>query len=225
MRVQILPSLLAADPGNLEAAARKAEASGADGLHLDIMDGVFVPNISMGPSVVEMARRCVGIPLSVHLMLIRPHLHVDSFVKAGADSLLIHIEAESDVPETLASIRRHGIRPGIALNPETPAEAIRQLMPLVDEVLCMTVHPGYGGQSFMAEVLPKIRDVRATAVELGRPDLDILVDGGIDATTAPRCAGQGANVFVAGTSLYGADDMASEISRIRTCAAGELAAN
>ena len=216
MQIQILPSLLAADVGHLEAAARKAAEAGADALHIDVMDGIFVPNISLGPAVVEMARRAVSIPLSVHLMILRPDRYLSVFADAGADSLLIHIESPCDVPQTLERIRERGLRPGITLNPETRAEMVFPVLELVDEVLCMTVHPGYGGQAFMAEVLPKMRAVRDQAEAAGRKNLEIMVDGGINAATAAQCAAHGANLFVAGTSLYAAQDMGRAISEMRS---------
>ena len=223
MRIQILPSLLAGNFGQLEAEACRAEAAGADALHIDVMDGVFVPNISFGPDVVEMARGAVNIPLSVHLMIVRPDRYVTRFVDAGADSLLIHIEAECDVSETLDRIREMGARPGITANPETPPEMLFPVIESVDEVLCMTVHPGYGGQAFMPEVLPKIRTLRNYANSLGRTDLRILVDGGINVETAQQCAAYGADSLVAGTSLYHALDMPAELQRMRLGAAGTLA--
>ncbi len=223
MNVLILPSLLAADMGNLEAAARRAESAGADALHLDIMDGVFVPNISMGPAVVAMARRCIKIPLSVHLMLIHPDRYVRAFAEAGANSILIHIEADCDVPATLRQIRNLGIKPGITLNPGTPAARIFPVLDLVDEVLVMTVAPGYGGQPFMPQILPKIREVREALRQSLLPERNILVDGGVDQVTAPQCAAQGANALVAGTALYKATDMAAAVLRMRRDALAVLA--
>jgi ribulose-phosphate 3-epimerase len=215
MQIKILPSLLAADIGRLEDAARKAEASGGDALHIDVMDGHFVPNLSLGPEVVSMAKRCVRIPLSVHLMLTHPDRYVKRFAEAGADSLLIHIESHCHVPAALWKIRDLGMRAGITLNPETPAEAIYPVIEQVDEVLCMTVRPGYGGQAFMREVLPKIRVLRDYANAKGKPDMDILVDGGINGGTTALCARAGANAFVAGTALYEAEDMTARIAAMR----------
>jgi len=222
MRSQIFPSLLAADFGCLAAECRRAADAGADALHLDIMDGVFVPNISFGPAVVEMADRACRIPLSVHLMLKHPDEYVSRFIDAGADAVLIHIEAEGDIPEALVRIRELGVRTGITVNPQTPPQMIYPVLEVVDEVLCMTVQPGYGGQEFIHSVLPKIRDIREHANGVGRTDLDILVDGGIDHETAVACARHGANVFIAGTFLYKAADMAGEISRMRSQTQAEL---
>jgi ribulose-phosphate 3-epimerase len=215
MNFKILPSLLAADPGYLAEGAQLAAASGADELHLDIMDGHFVPNISMGPAVVAMARREVDIPLNVHLMLSRPDQYLDAFIKAGADTIHIHIEAECNVAKTLQQIRDRGAKPGITLNPDTSPRLLYPVLPSVDEVLVMTVRPGYGGQSFMEQALPSIRAVRAEANRLGIPDLSVMVDGGINHETATRCAENGANAFVAGTFLYKSADMAAEISTMR----------
>jgi ribulose-phosphate 3-epimerase len=215
MQSLILPSLLAADAGRLAEEAKRAEQAGADALHLDIMDGHFVPNISMGPSVVEMARRELKIPLNVHLMLSRPDLYVKTFVEAGADSIQIHIESECDVLECLKCIRELGVAVGIAVNPDTNPELIFPVLGDVDEVLCMTVRPGYGGQSFMPQVLPSIRRVREEALRIGNHNLTIMVDGGINRETAVQCAANGANAFVAGKFLFKAHDMAAEITTLR----------
>ncbi len=224
MKTTILPSLLAADPGHLAEGASLAEAAGADALHLDIMDGHFVPNISMGPAVVAMASKTVSIPCNVHLMLTHPDRYVDAFAKAGSETLLIHIEADCDVPATLEQIRRTGMRPGITLNPHTPAETIFPILDQIAEILVMTVRPGYGGQSFMPEPLDTIRTIRERCLQSrDLAQMTIMVDGGINAETAEQCAAAGANAFVAGTYLYGAGDMSAAITdlRARTTAAYE----
>lgn len=210
--IRVLPSLLAADMGRLEEACVRAREAGADALHLDIMDGHFVPNISFGPAVVAMARRCFGPALSVHLMVTRPDLHLRAFAEAGAEVLLIHAEAPCDVAGTLRDIRSLGIRAGLTLNPETPARFADRYLEagLLDEILCMSVHPGFGGQAFIPNVLPKLAALRRRA-----PTLDLSIDGGIDAETGPRAAAQGANLFIAGTALFGAGDMAAEVRRYR----------
>ena len=208
-----MPSLLAAPAGHQEEGCIRAIEAGADQLHLDVMDGHFVPNISFGPAVVAMARAVFNKPLDVHLMMTRPDKFIDAFAEAGSNSLLIHIESGCDVPATLKEIRKAGMTPGIVLNPTTEADTVFDLLDegLADQALCMTVWPGFGGQKFIPDVLPKIRKLRDRY-----PELDISVDGGIDRDSALLAAGQGANLFVMGTSLYKQDDMKAEIDHVRS---------
>lgn len=222
MQIKILPSLLAADVGHLADGAKRAEDAGADALHIDIMDPHFVPNISMGPAVVEMAKKSVSIPLSVHLMLSRPDQFITRFIDAGADSLLIHVEAECDIAPQLDRIRSAGVAAGITLNPETPAEMLLPVLERVDEILCMSVHPGYGGQAFIQAVLPKIQTIRGYLNAKGLGGMDILVDGGVDMKTGPDCAAHGANALIAGTSLYRENDMKAGVAALRAIAKENL---
>lgn len=212
-KIEIMPSLLAADMGNLEAAIRQCERAGADQIHMDIMDGVFVPNISMGPAVVAMADRVTRLPMDVHLMLLRPQNHIEAFAKAGSDTILIHIEADCDIEDTLKKIRSLGCKSGITVNPPTPVESVFQCLEkgLVDEVLVMSVNPGFGGQKYIAAAEAKVAAIRRRW-----QDLLISIDGGIDLETVKPAAAHGANLFVAGTSLFKAPDMKTAIAQMRT---------
>lgn len=198
--------------GRLAEACQFAVECGADGLHVDIMDAHFVPNLSMGPDIVKAVRESVEVHMSVHLMMTHPHRYLRSFIEAGADTLQIHIECESDVIQSLKDIRSMGVRPGITLNPDTPARAIYEVMDrkLVDEVLFMSVYPGFGGQQFMIEVLDKVREIRARY-----PYVDISIDGGVDIDNAEKAAEAGANIFIAGTSLFKSDNMQQDIATMR----------
>ncbi len=211
MKVQILPSLLAADFGCLTEEIRRAASSGADALHLDIMDAHFVPNLSFGPDIVALARKVAPeFRRNVHLMMSRPDLYTEKFARAGAETLQIHIEADCDIHDEIKHIRALGVRPALVLNPETPIERLTPYLSEVDEFLVMTVHPGYGGQKFIAECLPKVAWLRAHA-----PEADIMIDGGGNAETIPLAWKAGANQFVAGSYLFGCPDMASAIQKLR----------
>lgn len=210
-QVKILPSLLAADMGRLADACRAIHEAGADGVHLDIMDGHFVPNLSMGPDFVRMSKDSApGLYRHVHLMVTHPQELTDAFIDAGSETLLFHVESRVEPSELIAHIRRRGVRPGLVLNPETPASALKPYLNEIDEVLLMTVHPGFGGQSFMTEVLPKIAEVRAMS-----PGMPISIDGGVTLETAPACAAEGASIMIAGTALFRAKNMAEDVKRMR----------
>ena len=195
--ILIAPSILAADFGRFAAEAQRTEQAGADWLHCDVMDGNFVPNITFGPDVVAALRKATKLPLDVHLMIARPDLYAERFLDAGADHLIVHVEAQHDVAKTLAVIRSRGKRAGLSLNPPTPVTQIFPFLDSVTEVLVMTVNPGFGGQAFIPETLEKIRELRRRA-----PQLDISVDGGINPATGRLCVEAGANALVAGNALY-----------------------
>ncbi len=201
--VRIAPSILAADFTRLGEQIAEAQAGGADSIHVDIMDGRFVPNITMGPLVVAAARRATSLPLDVHLMIVEPERHIPAFVEAGADIISVHVETCPHLHRVVQQIRELGAKPAVVLNPHTPAVLVEEILPEVDMVLVMTVNPGFGGQQFIPLTLRKIRQVRAMITELGRP-IDVQVDGGIDRQTAPLVVAHGANVLVAGTSIFGA---------------------
>jgi ribulose-phosphate 3-epimerase len=211
VKIQVLPSLLGADFGRLADEIKRAEASGADALHLDIMDGHFVPNLSFGPDVAALARRTApDFYRNVHLMMTRPDLYLEKFAAAGAQTIQIHVEAECDVAATLERIRALGLRNAIVINPETPVEALEPYLDMVDEVLVMTVHPGYGGQKFIAECLAKVSHLRSA-----RPELDIMVDGGVNGETAKVAIAAGANMLVAGSYLFGKANMKEAVDDMR----------
>ena len=211
MKIEILPSLLAADFGRLAAEIVRAEASGAEALHLDVMDAHFVPNLSFGPDVVALAKKVApGFYRNVHLMMSRPDLYLETFAAAGAQTIQIHVEADCDVHAELRRIRALGLKNAIVINPETPVERLAPYLGEIDEALVMTVHPGYGGQKFIAECLSKVSWLRAA-----NPDLDVMVDGGVNGETAVAAAKAGANQFVAGSYLFRQDDMKAAVEEMR----------
>ena len=199
----IAPSILAADFSRLGELVREVEAGGADRIHIDVMDGHFVPNLSMGPVVVKGLRPVTKLPLEVHLMVTDPAQYVESFLKAGADTLIVHQEVVTDNHPLLDEVRGRGKKIGVAINPGTPIEALDPYLPEIDLALCMTVWPGFGGQSFLPESPGRIATLRGL-IEQRKPTCELEVDGGIDLRTAAICAKSGANVFVAGTSIFGA---------------------
>lgn len=213
-KIIVCPSILAGDFAHLASEVQRVEASGADWLHVDVMDGHFVPNLTLGPQVVAAINRSTALPLDVHLMMYNPFAYVERFVEAGADMLTIHFEATEDVEETLKYIRTCGIKAGLAFCPETSASMIPKYLPLCDLVLLMTVHPGFGGQKFMREVLKKIEFTSKICQDLNL-NIDIQVDGGIDDTNVKQCIKAGANSIVAGTYFFHSPDMAQAVKQLR----------
>lgn len=213
---KIAPSILAADFMNLERDIRDLEKNGADFVHVDIMDGIFVPNISIGIPVVQALRPITKLPLDVHLMIDRPIRYVDDFIKAGADFLTIHIEADQpqNTQDALDRISELGCKAGIVLKPRTPAEAALPYLEKCDIVLVMTVEPGFGGQKFMADMMPKVKKLRKYLDEVN-PDCLLEVDGGVDAQTHTICKENGANVLVAGSAYFKAADRAAFVKTIQ----------
>jgi ribulose-phosphate 3-epimerase len=199
--LRIAPSILASDFARLGEEVRAVEAAGADIVHVDVMDGRFVPNITFGPAVVAAVRRSTNLPVDVHLMIVEPERYVGDFARAGADRISVHLEATPHLHRVVEQIRELGKKAAVAVNPHSPLEGLEVVLPELDMVLLMTVNPGFGGQKFIEAVVPKIRALRAEIDRRGL-DLDIQVDGGIDAETAPVVTSAGATVLVAGSSVF-----------------------
>jgi ribulose-phosphate 3-epimerase len=220
--VKIAPSILAADFAELGAAVRAAEAAGADYIHVDVMDGHFVPNITIGPPVVAALRKTTKLPLDVHLMIEAPDRFLADFAKAGADIITVHAETCPHLHRTVQAIRNLGVKPGVTLNPATSLETVREILSYVDQVLVMTVNPGFGGQSYIPTMTDKIARL-AAMIAITRRAVDIEVDGGIDLTTAPMVVGAGATVLVAGTNLFrNSHGLATGMSELRAAANSAL---
>ncbi|HXG57989.1 MAG TPA: ribulose-phosphate 3-epimerase [Thermoanaerobaculia bacterium] len=213
MKVKIAPSLLSADFSRLAEEIRDAEP-GADLFHLDVMDGHFVPNLTIGPAVVKACRKVSSLPFDCHLMIEQPQKYIDDFLAAGANMISIHVEAEPHLQRALQIIRDGGAKAGIALNPATPAESLAAALEYCDYVLVMTVNPGFGGQKFIEPVVPKIRQIARMIADRGVA-VDIEVDGGIDRRTAPPVVGAGASILVAGSAVFGQKDRRAAMNAIR----------
>jgi ribulose-phosphate 3-epimerase len=214
--VYVAPSILSANFAKLGEEIKEAEIGGADWIHVDVMDGHFVPNITIGPLVVEAIRPVTKLPLDVHLMIEQPDRYIPDFVKAGADLISVHVEACTHLHRTLHLIKQSGVKAGVVLNPATPISLIEHVLDeQLDLVLIMTVNPGFGGQAFIPGMLNKIRTLREQANAKGLTGLHIEVDGGINEVTARQVAEAGANVLVAGNAVFGQSDRAEAISRIR----------
>ena len=212
--VKIAPSILSADFSKLGEEIIAVEKGGADYIHVDVMDGHFVPNITIGPLIVEAIRPITKLPLDVHLMIENPDQYIEAFAKAGADFITVHVEACRHLHRTVQNIKSFGIKAGVVLNPATPVESIQHIIGDIDMVLLMSVNPGFGGQKFIPEVLPKIRKVKEMAEQKGL-DIEIEIDGGVNSETAKLCIEAGANVLVAGSAIYNEEDYAMAISQIR----------
>jgi ribulose-phosphate 3-epimerase len=199
--VKLAPSILAADFAHLGDQVAEAERAGADRIHVDVMDGHFVPNLSMGAPIIRSLRRVTRLPLEAHLMILNPDFFVDAFAQAGTDSYLVHWEGKNDLSRTVQRIKVLGKRVGVAINPATPAAVLEEILQDLDQVLVMTVNPGFGHQHFLHTTLPKIRRAREM-IDRVKPDCSLEVDGGIDATTVPLAVAAGANVLVAGSAIF-----------------------
>lgn len=214
--IKVSPSILSADFVNLERDIRALSSAGADYVHVDVMDGIFVPNITIGIPVVAAIRRVTELPLDVHLMIDRPLRYVDDFCKAGSDILTIHVEADTaeNTLTALKRIRENGVHPALCVKPKTPAEAVLPFLPYCDLILVMTVEPGFGGQAFMQDMMPKLRTIRSY-IDEQKPDCELEVDGGVNETTARICRENGANVLVAGSAYFKAADPAGFVRSVK----------
>lgn len=212
---KIAPSVLSANFSKLGEEIREVEAGGADYIHVDVMDGHFVPNITIGPLIVEAIRPITSLPLDVHLMIGNPDAYIPMFAKAGADILTVHAEACTHLHRTIQLIKEHGMKVGIALNPATPIDVVKHVLEDIDLILLMTVNPGFGGQKFINSVLPKIEQI-SQLIEIRQLSIEVEVDGGVNEETAKKCVEAGANVLVAGSAIYDQEDRAAAIDRIRS---------
>ncbi|MEY9976051.1 ribulose-phosphate 3-epimerase [Lysinibacillus sp. RC79] len=220
MMIQIAPSILAANFAKLGEEVKAVEEAGAQLIHIDVMDGHFVPNISFGSIVLDAIRPLTDLPLDVHLMIENPDQYIEQFAKAGADYITVHVEACRHLHRTIQLIRSYGVKPGVVLNPHTPIESIQHILEDIDMVLFMTVNPGFGGQKFIHSVVPKI-EALATIIKERNLDIAIEIDGGINAETIIPCAKAGATIFVAGSAIYSKEDRSAALQEI--LAAGEAA--
>lgn len=212
--IKIAPSILSADFSQLGEEIKDVEKGGADYIHVDVMDGHFVPNITIGPLIVEAIRPVTKLPLDVHLMIENPDQYIPQFAKAGADIISVHVEACPHLHRTIHLIKEQGVKAGVVLNPATPVSTISHIIDDVDLILLMTVNPGFGGQSFISSVLPKIREVRELVTKSGR-NIEVEVDGGVNPETAKQCIEAGADVLVAGSAIYNQRNRKKAIDSIR----------